>query len=119
MNSKLLRLAIGIAITCYAMELHAQTATPPPIITRADAHVSTSTLFVEGANFIVSPTPVVLLGTEAGGFQSLTVLSATSSTMTAVLPLISPGSYLLIAQFGTKPILTAAIVVAGRGIRTA
>jgi hypothetical protein len=96
---------LGAAALLTAEPLYAQA---PPIITRVDAQMSASTLVIEGSNFVASPVPTVLIGTDSGGFQPLTVLSASPTKIAALLPSgIAPGSYLVVAQFVSKPVSAA------------
>jgi hypothetical protein len=80
-----------------------------PIITRAEANLETMRLSIQGQNLVPTPLPKVYLGTDAGGFVQLSVLSADASHITAVLPLVRTGSYRLIGNFGPKGQLVATL----------
>jgi hypothetical protein len=113
MLTKSIRLAIIVAaVTAVWPAAIAHAEVGVPIITEAEADVSGLTLSIHGQNFIPSPFPKVLLGTEAGGFQQLTVTAATTTNITALLTTANPGTYLLIVQFGSRGFPLAALSVA-------
>jgi hypothetical protein len=112
MNWKRVRhcvIAVSLVTAC-ASTAYAQFGVP--VITRADADTTAQMLLVQGSNFVSNPLPRVLLGTDQGGFQELTVTSATDRGVNALLPAVTPGSYRIVIQFGRLGVLIATFDVA-------
>src|SRR3954463_9594545 len=107
--ARLCILCSAISIAMLQSVAHAATI---PFITTARADTATGTLNIQGLDFVPSPLPRVFLGTDAGGFQQLVVVAATDTSVTALLPGLTPGTYQLIVNFGGKLPQTAAIAVA-------
>lgn len=88
-----------------------------PLITRAEVDTDSLALSIQGTSFMTNPLPRVLLGTALGGFQELHVTQATTTTITAIMTTLVPGTYRLVVQFGTRgfPIATLDVTLGATG----
>lgn len=82
----------------------------PPVLTVA-AVDDGGTLRIVGTDFIPSPMPRVWLGSESGPLEELAVVSATTSTIEAVVGARPPGSYRLVVAFGPYGLLLSTLSV--------
>jgi hypothetical protein len=99
MSSKLARhVGLGVGVLAGAAAASAQTTTPTVVKVTLRAQDTPRSMVIEGRNF--GSAPQVFIGASGGSFRTVTVVSSTSTSITAELPGEEPGTYLLVVSSG-------------------